>query len=154
VYTKCNKRFIKLPAPIRKGSYNFPVTAIRLPSLVLYAKSEEATAFLKRFVPSRNHNSRETWDFARMMYDCLREMQLISGKPLELPFYLEADHLRRLACLKCEEGPAILVLCKPEDITRALCVLNMHFGKITYCDDQNLMNFTIQADKRKLWYRY
>jgi len=111
-------------------------------------KPENAAAFIKTFIPPPGRSCREAKALLKMMQSSLLDTALIQGKPLEIPFYLEPDGLERLACLKVEHGPALLALCRPEDIVQALGVLGMHFGMITYQDGRTGFPVAIEIVKK------
>lgn len=131
-------RFAKLPVPLCKDAYGIPLTVIRFPSSALYARPDDATTYFKKMISLSKGRGEEGKTFLRMLYDSLREIQLESSKPLEVPIYLMTDKAGRVGCLKITEGPAILALYTPDDIIKVLKMLCLDFGKIIFHDKRDI----------------
>ena len=138
VITRGKKRFVKLPASTIKGVSNTPLTAIRFPSIALYARPEDAFTVLKKIASPSQHPTIEATRYLRLVVDSMFETRLVRGKPLEIPYYIATDSAGRIGCLKITQGLGILILYPPDEIIKVLKMLCLNFGKIIFHDKRDI----------------
>jgi hypothetical protein len=147
VIVRGKRRFVKLPVPLYKGVYKITVTVIRIPSMALYMRSEGADAYLDKLSKALNSQPGvPNFRVLKFVLESMFDTDLVSARPLEIPFYLTADKAGRICCLKITQGPGILALYTPNNLTKVLSILSGNSKKIIYEDEKTPWSMSIGVD--------
>lgn len=138
IIKRAGKRFIELPMTMAVIEGGIPLMAIRLPSMALYARPENANPFLIKSTRFSKRPTRAQKLHRVSVFASLLETRMLPGKPLEIPFYLAGDSKGRIGCLKITKGPAVLILYPPDDIIKVLKILCLEFGRIVFHDKRDM----------------